>query len=134
MSSTSGSAFVVHERLVEDVIVLSLSKGLKGEGEETLKRLLDDLVRRGRIRVLIDLKDVPYLDSTDLGRLIRCHISIRQAGGRVRLCHLSERVRTLMKLTRLDTVMDLYETEEEALASLGRPDVVRRPAAEAGGD
>ena len=43
---------------------------------------------------------------------------MRQAGGRVRLCNLSEKVRTLMKMTRLDTVLDLYATEEEALASI----------------
>ena len=130
MAPLSTSTFVVTERLVDDVVVLAFSRGLKGEGEEALKRRLDDLVRRGQLRVLIDLREVPYLDSSDLGRLIRCHISIRQSGGRVRLCHLSERVRTLMKLTRLDSVMDLYETEEEALASLRTPDILQRPAAE----
>src|SRR5262245_5087996 len=124
------STFVVEERLVQDVVVLSVTKGLKGQGEEALKRRLDDLVRRGHLLVLIDLNGVPYLDSSDLGRLIRCHISIRQAGGRVRLCNLSERVRTLLKLTRLDTVMDLYETEAEALASLHKPEILQRPAAD----
>jgi anti-anti-sigma factor len=127
------STFVVQERLVEDVVVLSVTKGLKGEGEEALKRALDDLVRRGHLLVLIDLNGVPYLDSSDLGRLIRCHISIRQAGGRVRLCNLSERVRTLLKLTRLDTVMDLYETEAEALANLLKSELLRRPAADGAG-
>jgi anti-sigma B factor antagonist len=130
MASGSGSAFAVRERLVDGVAVLSFSRGLKGEGEEALKQLIDDLVRRGQLRVLIDLGEVPYLDSSDLGRLIRCHISIRQAGGRVRLCRLSERVRGIMKMTRLDTVMEIYDTEAAALASLAGPDL-RPPAASA---
>jgi len=61
---------------------------------------------------------MPYMDSTELGRLIRSHLAVRQAGGRVRLCNLSAKVLTLMRLTHLDTVLDLYQTEKEALASI----------------
>lgn len=107
---------------MDKVIILSVEKELKGEGESTLRERLDELVRQGHLQILVDLQHVPYMDSTELGRLIRSHISVRQAGGRVRLCNLSERVTTLMKLTRLDTVLDLYSTEEEALAAFQRRD------------
>jgi len=116
MSAKPASFF--RERNVGGVIVLSVERGLKGEGEASLKERLDELVHQGHLQILVDLAKLPYMDSTDLGRLIRCHISVRQAGGRVRLCNLSEKVRTLMKMTRLDTVLDLYATEEEALASI----------------
>src|SRR5262245_29082161 len=118
MASFPSAALAFRERVIDGVVVLSVAQGLKGEGEEVLRKRLEILVRQGHERILIDLKDVPYLDSSELGRLIRCHISVRHAGGRVRLCNLSEKVRALMKLTRLDTVLDLYGTEEEALATL----------------
>jgi len=125
------STLVVRERSVDGVVILSLSRGLKGAGEEELRQILDRLVSRGQLRVLIDLAGVPSLDSSDLGRLIRCHISIRQAGGRVRLCNLSPRVRDLMRLTRLETVLELHETEGEALASLHAPEGMRSLAPDA---
>ena len=113
---------VLRERIADGVIILSLEKELKGEGEAALRARLEELVRQGHLQILVDLRHVPHMDSTEVGRLIRSHISVRQAGGRVRLCNLSERVMTLMKLTRLDTVLDLYATEEEALAAFRRRD------------
>ena len=108
---------MIRERKSGETIILVVERALKGEGEIELKGRLDQLVAQGHTDVLVDLKGCPYLDSTELGRLIRCHISVRKAGGRVRLCNLSPKVMTLMKMTRLDTVLDLFGTEEEALAA-----------------
>ena len=108
---------ILHERDVDGVIILTVKRGLKGEGEATLKERLDSLVRTGHPRILIDMKYLPHLDSTEIGRLIRCHLSVRQAGGRVRLCNISDRLKGLLKMTRLDTVLDLFPTEEVALES-----------------
>jgi len=117
--ATSGSS-IIKERIVDGVVILSLERGLKGLGEAALKERLDELVRAGHTQILIDLGGLPYLDSSELGRLIRCHLSVRQAGGRVRLCNLSEKVRMYMKMTRLDTVLELYGSEEEALEGIRR--------------
>lgn len=117
LSPLEDSIFV-QEREVDGVIVLSIVRELKGVGEATLKQRIDYLVSKGHKRILIDLNGLPYMDSTDLGRLIRCHLSVRQAGGRVRICNISEKVWGLLKLTRLDTVLDLFHTEQEALASM----------------
>ncbi len=76
------------------------------------------LCAKGRLQIVVDLKQVPYLDSSEIGRLIRAHISVRQAGGRVRLCNLSQKISAVLRLSKLDTVLDLYETEEAALASI----------------
>jgi anti-anti-sigma factor len=108
------------EREVDGVIILVVNRGLKGEGEYALRERLEVLVRERRVHILINLKQLPYIDSSELGRLIRAHNAVRQAGGRVRLCHLSQRVMDLMKLTHLDTVLDIYGTEEEALAAMKR--------------
>jgi anti-sigma B factor antagonist len=107
----------IREKEVEGVIVLSVDRALKGTGEISLKERIDELVAEGRLQILIDMQDIPYVDSAELGRLIRAHLSVRKAGGRVRLCNVPDRVLSLLKITHLDTVLDLYSTEEEALAA-----------------
>ncbi len=118
MESSGSNGYMIHERDVDGIMVLAISRDLKGPAELTLKERIDSLVKDGHRQILVDLKGLPYLDSTGLGRLIRAHISVRQAGGRVRLCNVSRRVMDLLRLSRLDTVLDIYPSEEEALAAV----------------
>ena len=117
------SANNFQERNIDGVTILSVQRMLKGTLESLLKERIAELVQQGRLQIVVDLKQVPYMDSSDIGRLIRAHLSVRQAGGRVRLCNLSGRVLDVLKMTRLHTVLELYQTEEEALASMrpGKP-------------
>jgi anti-sigma B factor antagonist len=108
----------IEEREVGEVTNLAIDRRLKGSLEWHLKERLDGLVLKGRLQIVIDLKQVPYLDSSEIGRLIRAHISVRQAGGRVRLCNLSQKISAVLRMSKLDTMLDLYETEEAALASI----------------
>jgi anti-anti-sigma factor len=123
------------EQEVEGVIVISLDQGLKGGVEAALKEHIDDLVRQGHLQILIDLQRLPYVDSTELGRLIRCHLAVRQAGGRVRLCALSAKMMTVMRVSRLDTVLDLYASVDDALAAIrgerGKTGMAEAPGATA---
>ncbi len=112
------TAECLRERDVNGVTILTVTRGLKGNLESLLKERIDSLARQGKLYIVIDLKEVPYLDSSEIGRLIRAHLSMRQLGGRVRLCNLSDKVKSLLKISRLDTVLDLFATEDEALASL----------------
>ena len=106
------------ERNVGGITILTVERGLKGKLETLLKERVDELVMEGSIQIVVNLKQVPYIDSSDIGRLIRSHLSVRQAGGRVRLCNLSDRVLAVLKMMKLDTILDLYPTEELALASI----------------
>lgn len=106
------------EKNIDGVTILTVEQGLNGALESLLKDRIDDLVQNGRLQIVVDLKQVPYVDSSDIGRIIRAHLSVRQAGGRVRLCNLTERVLAVLKLTRLDTILDLYQNEEEAMAAI----------------
>jgi anti-sigma B factor antagonist len=108
----------IQEREVGGVTILAVDRRLKGSLEWRLKERIDGLVSKGRLQIVVDLKQVPYLDSSEIGRLIRAHISVRQAGGRVRLCNLSQKISAVLRLSKLDTMLDLYETEEAALASI----------------
>jgi anti-sigma B factor antagonist len=110
---------MIRERKAGDVTILSIRRSVKGDGEAALKERLDALVAEGHLDILVDLKECPYLDSTELGRLIRCHLSVRRAGGRVRLCNLSPKVMMVLRVSRLDTVLDVFETEDQALATMG---------------
>jgi anti-sigma B factor antagonist len=112
----------IREKDVDGGVVLSVGVALKGTGEISLKERIDELVNEGRLQILIDMRDVPYVDSSELGRLIRAHLSVRKAGGRVRLCNVPDRVLSLLKITRLDTVLDIYSTEEAALAAFAPAD------------
>ena len=134
MTDRNSTPSTLQEYVVDGVIVLRVERGLKGLGETTLKERLDVLVRDGHLEILIDMKDMPFVDSSELGRLIRSHLSVRQAGGRVRLCNLAPRVVALMKMTRLDTILELYDTETQALASIrqARGERVTQPAAGTG--
>ncbi len=109
---------IVRERDLDGVVILSLQRSLKGAGEITLRERIDALVAAGRRQIIVDLKHIPYMDSTEVGRLIRAHLAVRRAGGRVRVCNVSPRVMETLKLTRLDTVLELFATEEEALAAV----------------
>lgn len=108
------------EKDVEGITVLTVERKVRGALEARLKDRIDELVQNGRMQIVVDLKEVPYFDSGDIGRIIRAHLSARQAGGRVRLCSLSERVLESLKLTRLDTVLEIYRDEQEALAAIAR--------------
>jgi anti-sigma B factor antagonist len=110
----------LEERDVNGITILTVGRVLKGTLESLLKERIDQLVGEGRLQIVIDLKHVPYVDSSEIGRLIRAHLSVRQAGGRVRLCNLAEKVSAVLRMTRLDTVLELYQTEDEALASIGK--------------
>lgn len=107
------------EKRVGDAVVIALERSLRGGGDAALKERIDALVRQGSLLIVIDLERVPYVDSTELGRLMRSHLSVRKAGGRVRLCNLSERMRLLLRMTHLDTVFELYDSQEAALSALG---------------
>ena len=118
------------ERDIDGVTILTVERGLRGALATVLKERIDELVEEGRLYIVVNLKQVPQIDSRDIGRIIRAHLSVRQAGGRVRLCNLSERVLSALKMTRLDTVLDIHDTEREAIEGL----MVEKGAGSATGD
>jgi anti-sigma B factor antagonist len=112
---------VVEERQVDGVAILAIERELLEPGECPLRDRIDALVDRDCLHILVDLRLVPDLDSSDIGRLIRAHHSVRRAGGRVRLYNLGSRVATLLEMTRLNTVFDIHPTEDAALAAVRDP-------------
>ena len=80
------------------------------------RQRLADLVAAGHPRLVVDLAEVEFIDSTGLGSLVSGLKATRMAGGDLRLARPVEQARTILKLTTLDRVLKPYATTEEALA------------------
>ncbi len=75
------------------------------------------LVKQGRKNILLNLRDVSYVDSSGLGELIGCLSTVQSQGGELKLANPTERVRNLLRLTKLNTVLEVIEDEFTAVRS-----------------
>jgi anti-sigma B factor antagonist len=105
-------------RQVGDVTVVDLTGRIAlGEESASLRNLLMDLLSQGRMKILLNMAGVDYVDSSGLGALVSSVTSVRKAGGEMKLVNLSDKVDDLMEVTRLYTVFDIPDDEEAALKS-----------------
>jgi anti-sigma B factor antagonist len=107
----------ISEKTVKDVVVLSIrGKILMGE-DIAIKKKIDELVEKGQNKVVVDLAEVPYIDSSGLGELIRCFTTVKRAGGSLKLANLTQKIVDLLTITKLVTVFDYFDSVDEAVAS-----------------
>ena len=108
----------INERRVEDVTILDLKGRERIHGFTiALHESIRCLAREGKTQVLLDLALVKHIDSGGLGELVSSHVTLDERGGVLKLMHMTESVRELMRITKLLTVFDVYDDEPEALAS-----------------
>jgi anti-sigma B factor antagonist len=106
----------IEERVVNDVTILDLKgKITLGEGDEALKDKINSLVLQNRRRILLNLADVPYIDSAGLGEVVRTYTTVSRQGGQLKLVNLTKRITDLLAITKLLTVFDTFDSEAEAL-------------------
>jgi len=88
-------------------------------GDETLslQEALRTFLEHNQNRVILDLKNVSFIDSTGLGTLVSAHSAFKKAEGAMKLLHLSERHMQLLVLTKLSTVFELFDDEQKAIDS-----------------
>ena len=112
----------IKERVVGGVSILDLSgKIVLGEGDIQVKDRIKDLLADGQKRILLNLADVNYIDSAGLGALISSYTTTRREGGSLKLVNLTKRIQDLLAITKLITVFDTYDTEQEAIDSFAKP-------------
>jgi anti-sigma B factor antagonist len=112
----------IGERSVGDVTIVDVSGRITiQEGADQLRDVMRDLMRRGRTKVVFNLQNVPYIDSTALGEIIRTYTSVIRKGGSVKLLNVSTHVHQLLVITRLLSIFDLFDAEAEAVKSFGTP-------------
>lgn len=106
------------ERNVSDVIILDLhGKIVIGEGDDVLRDAVTKLVEGGKAKILLNLADVPYVDSAGLGEIVRCYTTVSRKGGRLKLINLTKKIQDLLAITKLLTVFETYDSEDEAVRS-----------------
>jgi anti-sigma B factor antagonist len=108
----------ITERQVKDVTILDLhGKILIGEGDDALRDAVTRVVDSGRTKILLNLADVPYVDSAGLGEIVRCYTTVSRKNGRLKLLNLTKKIRDLLSITKLLTVFEAFENEDEAVKS-----------------
>jgi anti-sigma B factor antagonist len=110
----------IAERQVGDVTLVELEGRLVlFEGDAELRQCVDQLVAKGRRKLIINLQNVNYIDSAGIGMLIAKYLSVRRQGGDVKLLHLSSRSHHVMDITRLLSVFETFDSEDAAIQSYG---------------
>ena len=108
----------ITERRNGSVTVLDLKGNIRlGEGNIELHNILRFLVEKGEKRVLLNLGEVTYIDSSGLGELVAGYTTLQKNGGELKILRLTERVHELMMITKLLTVFDVFDNEDEAVNS-----------------
>ena len=108
----------ITERTVGDVMVLDVKgKITLGEGDEILKDKVNSLVNQGQRKIILNLADVPYLDSAGLGEVVRAYTTVSRQGGSLKLLNLTKRITDLLSITKLLTVFETFDAEDEAVRS-----------------
>ena len=105
-------------REVNGVTILDLSgKITLGEGGLTLREEVRNIVAKGSKKILLNLGNINYIDSSGIGELVSGFTSVRNAGGELKLLNLTKKVRDLLVITKLVTVFDVKDDEASAVAS-----------------
>jgi anti-sigma B factor antagonist len=105
-------------RQVGEVIVLDVSGRITlGEGNVMLREIVRDLAEKGNDRMVLNLSEVVYIDSSGVGELVKAHTTIRNKGGHLKLANLNKRVHDLLQMTRLSNVFDIERDEASAIKS-----------------
>ena len=108
----------IEERLIGSVTVLDLAGKLRmEESAQHLKDKINSLVSQKRTEIIVNLKNVPYIDSGGLGQLVASFASVRKAGGVLKLLNVGSRNSDLLSITRLVTVFESFDSEAEAVQS-----------------
>ena len=108
----------IQERAVGDVMVLDLKgKITLGEGDELLKDKVNSLVNQGHKKIVLNLADVPYIDSAGLGEIVRTYTTVSRQGGSLKLLNLTKRITDLLAITKLLTVFETFDAETDAVKS-----------------
>ena len=108
----------IAERQSGSVTVLDLSgKITLGEDGTLLKDKLHSLLHQGKKSILVNLGQVQYVDSAGLGALVSAYTTVTREGGSLKLVNVTKKLQDLLSITKLLTVFDTYDSEDEAVRS-----------------
>ena len=110
--------FSISERTAGDITILDLSGKITiGEGSVQLREKVRQLLNEGKKKILLNLGDVSYVDSSGIGELVSSYTTTRNQGGQLKLLNLTKKIQDLLSITKLLTVFETFEAERAALDS-----------------
>ena len=110
----------IDERKVGSVTILDMKgKMTLGDGDELLRKKVASLLDKGEKQIILNLGDVPYIDSAGLGEIVRTYTTVSRQTGSLKLLNLTKRITDLLSITKLLTVFDTFDNENEAVKSFG---------------
>jgi anti-sigma B factor antagonist len=108
-------------RQVNGVTIVDLSGRITlGEGSVILRDTVRELLGKGQKKILLNLGNVTYIDSSGIGELVSAYTSVRNQQGDLKLLNLTKKVHDLLQITKLYTVFDVKDDEAAAVASFGK--------------
>jgi anti-sigma B factor antagonist len=108
----------IKERQAGDVTVLDMDGRITiGEGSVALRTTIRRLIEEGKKKVLLNMSGVGYIDSSGIGELVSSYTTVNKEHGQLKLLNLTQKLQDLLAITKLLTVFDVYESEDEALNS-----------------
>ena len=109
---------IVKTRQNSGITVVDVSGRITlGEGSSSVRDALRDLISKGEKKVLLNLSEVSYIDSSGIGELVAGYTTLSNQGGTLKLVGLTKRVKDLLQITKLYTVFDVHEDEAHAIQS-----------------
>jgi len=108
----------IEQRTVGEVTVIDLKgKMTLGEGDELLRDKVNSLLQQGMRKLVLNLAEVPYIDSAGLGEIVRTYTTVSRQGGQLKLLNLTKRITDLLSITKLLTVFETFDSEKDAVGS-----------------
>jgi len=101
----------------KNISILRINGKIIGEASNTLKHEIDEQKRNGAGNIILDLSAVPLMDSTALGKIIKALASLKKEGMRLVLLNPQEAVSNVLRITRLDTIFEVYYDEQKAIST-----------------
>lgn len=112
----------ISERPLGDITVLDIRGHIMYEdGDQDLRDAMARTLQSGRRKVILNMAEVPYVDSAGLSELVRAYVAIKKAGGRVVLLDVGRKVHDVLTIANLLRIFKVVESEEEAIQHLNEP-------------
>ena len=108
----------LNTRQIGDVSVVDVAGRITlGEGSSALRDSVREMVSKGQKKLLLNLGEVSYIDSSGIGELVSAFTTVTNGGGQLKLLNLTKRVKDLLQITKLYTVFDVHDSEVNAIRS-----------------
>jgi anti-sigma B factor antagonist len=108
----------ITERQAGDITILDMNgKVTIGEGSVALRTTIRKLLGEGKKKIILNLAQVGYVDSSGIGEFVSSFTAVNKEGGTLKLLSLTQKIQDLLAITKLLTVFDVYDSESEALSS-----------------